>query len=209
MGYRALIAYERPDASYSLHYSHNGALDYQLKHQLTTETPFGGDQPSEWTHDQYEALQSSTETTADAYAVDRQSQTPINPDPIVVGVSLDEAYSEYLDYLHHEAFYVVSRDFEVTAYRTRWLGLEYDAEAVKSSETTGNGVLQSVSWRDGELLHEEYSHGQFQALKDVVGDRVDDGEFTPGEARAYIIEKLRAWSRDETAVIGPHDGIEL
>ncbi|WP_135827199.1 DUF6735 family protein [Halorussus ruber] len=114
MGYRALIAYERPDASHSLHYSHNGALDYQLKHQITSETPFGGDQPSEWAHDQYEALQSG-ETTADAYAVDRQSQTPVNPDPIAMGVPLDEISSEYLDFLHHEAFYVVSQHFEVTA----------------------------------------------------------------------------------------------
>ena len=207
MGYRALIAYERPDASYTLHYSHNGALDYRLKHQLTTETPFGGDQPSEWAHDQYEALQSRTKTTAVADAVDRQSQTPVNPDPIAVGVPLDEVHSEYLDYLHHEAFYVVSQGFEVTAYHTRWLGLEYDCEAVESSETTGNGVLQSVSWRNGEPRHEEYSHGQFQALKDVVGDRVDDGEFTLREARAYMIEKLQAWSRDETAVIVPRDGV--
>src|SRR6056297_2092423 len=205
MGYRALIAYERPNASYTLHSSHNGALDYRLKHQLTPETPFGYDQPSEWAHDQYEALQSSTKTTADAYAVNRQSQTPVNPDPIAVGVPLDEIHSEYLDYLHHEAFYVVAEDFEVTAYRTRWLGLEYDSETVESSETTGNGVLQSVSWRDGEPRHEEYSHGQFQALKDVVGDRVDDGEFTLAEARAYIVEKLRAWSREEVEVIGPDD----
>ncbi len=207
MGYRTLITYERPDAPHTLHYSHNGALDYRLKHQLTTETPFGGDHPNQWAHDQYEALQSSTETTAGAYAVDRQSRTPVNPDPITVGVSLDEIPSEYLDYLHHEAFYVVSLDFEVTAYRTRWLGLEYDCEAVEASETTGNGVLQSVSWRDGEPRHEEYSHGQFQALKDVVGDRVDDGELTLGEARACIVKKLRAWSRDETAVIGPHDSV--
>nr|WP_135855139.1 DUF6735 family protein [Halorussus salinus] len=139
--------------------------------------------------------------------MDRQSQTPVNTDPIAVGVSLDEVHSEYLDFLHHEAFYVVSREFEVTAYRTRWLGLEYDCEAVESSETTGNGVLQSVSWRDGEPLHEEYSHGQFQALKDVVGDRVDDGELTLEEGWAYMVEKLRAWSRDETEVIGPHDSV--
>jgi hypothetical protein len=207
MGYRALVVYERSDASYTLHYSHNGAFEYRLKQQLTTETPFGGDQPSEWAHDQYEALQSSTDATTDAYTVDRQSQTPVNPNPIAVGVSLDEVHSEYLDYLHHGAFYVVSQDFDVTTYRIRWLGLEYACEAVKSSETTGNGVLQSVSWRDGEPLHEEYSHGQFQALKDVVGDRVDDGELTLGEARAYIVEKLQAWSHEETAVIVPYDGV--
>ncbi|WP_368407959.1 DUF6735 family protein [Halorussus salinus] len=62
MGYRALIAYERPDASYTLHYSHNGALNYQLNHQLTPEPPFGGDHPTQWAHDQFEALQSSPDS---------------------------------------------------------------------------------------------------------------------------------------------------
>jgi len=48
----------------------------------------------------------------------RKSQTPVNPDPIAVGASLDAVYSEYLDFLYHEAFYVVSQNFEVTVYRT-------------------------------------------------------------------------------------------
>ncbi|WP_368407960.1 DUF6735 family protein [Halorussus salinus] len=47
MGYRALVAYEHLDVSYTLHYSHNGALDYRLKHQLARETPFGGNQSLE------------------------------------------------------------------------------------------------------------------------------------------------------------------
>ncbi|NEU59144.1 DUF6735 family protein [Halorussus sp. MSC15.2] len=201
MGCRALIAYERSDASYTLHYSHNGAFNYRLKHQLTSETPFGGDQPSQWAQDHFDVLRSQSDMTADSYRVDRQSRTPVNPGPITVGVSLEEICSEYLDFLHHEAFYAISEAFEVTAYRTRWLGLEYDCETVESSETTGNGVIQSVTWSDGEPLHEEYSHGQFQALKDVVGDRIDDGELTSREARTYIIKKLRDWSCDETEVL--------
>jgi hypothetical protein len=153
MGYRALIVYERPDASYILHYSHNGALDYQLKHQITPEMPFGGDQPSEWAHDQYEALQSSTETTADAYAVDRQSQTPVNPDPIAVGVSLDEIHSEYLVCLQHEAFYVVAEDFNMTAYRNGGLGLSTTQrlsspqrrQAMASSSPSVGGTVNPVT----------------------------------------------------------------
>ena len=205
MGTRALVAYERPDASYTLHYSHNGACNYRLKHRLTAETPFGGDKPTPSHREHLEELLVRTDTPENSRSVDRLSLTPVNPEPIAVAVSLNEIQSAYLDFLHHEAFYVVSQDFKVTAYRTLWLGLEYDYEAVDASATTGNGVLQSVTWADGEPAHDEYVHGQFQALKDIVGDRVDDDEFTPGEARAYIIEKLRAWSREETAVLVPPD----
>jgi|AntDeeMinimDraft_5_1070356.scaffolds.fasta_scaffold00523_16 hypothetical protein len=109
----------------------------------------------------------------------------------------------------HETFYVDTQDFKVTTHQTHWLGLGYDSEAVEASETTGNGVLQSVSWKDGEPLQEEYSRSQFQALKDVVGDRVDDGELTLEEARSYMVKKLQTWSCEETAVIVPCDSVEL
>lgn len=62
-------------------------------------------------------------------------------------------------------------------------------------------MLQSVTWAGGEPVHDEYVHGQFQALKDVVGDRIDDGDLTLEEARTYMIEKLRAWSSDKTELL--------
>ncbi|UPV98973.1 hypothetical protein M0R88_10580 [Halorussus gelatinilyticus] len=201
MGNRALVAYERPDESYALHYSHNGASNYHLKHRLTPETPFGGDEPSPSHREHLEELLASTDTPENSRSLERLSSTPVNPEPIAVAISLDEIRSAYLDFLHHEAFYVVSEAFEVTTYRTLWLGLEYDCEAVDASPTTGNGVLQSVMWADGEPVHDEYVHGQFQALKDVVGDRIDDGDLTLEEARTYIIEKLRAWNSDETELL--------
>jgi len=201
MGNRALVAYERPDASYTLNYSHNGASNYHLKHRLTTETPFGGDKPSSSHREHLEELLASTDTPEDSRSVDRLSSTPVNPEPIAVAVSLDDIQSEYLDFLHHEVFYVVSQDFEVTTYRTLWLGLEYDCETVDASPTTRNGVLQSVTWANGEPVHDEYVHGQFQALKDIVGDRIDDDDLIPEEARTYMIEKLRAWSDRETELL--------
>ncbi|ELZ32433.1 hypothetical protein C474_06407 [Halogeometricum pallidum JCM 14848] len=42
MGHRALIAYERIDGTYTLHYSHWGAANLKLKHRITAETPFSG-----------------------------------------------------------------------------------------------------------------------------------------------------------------------
>jgi hypothetical protein len=35
MGHRALVAYERTDGTYNLHYSHWGGCDLRLKHTIT------------------------------------------------------------------------------------------------------------------------------------------------------------------------------
>lgn len=44
--------------------------------------------------------------------------------PQFTDVTLEEAITDSLDFLIHEAFCVVDREFEVTAYRTPWLGLQ-------------------------------------------------------------------------------------
>ena len=43
----------------------------------------------------------------------------------------DEIVADHLDYLHNEAFFVVSPTFGVTTYRTLWFGLQYDAVLVQ------------------------------------------------------------------------------
>ena len=49
MGHRALVAYERTDGQYTLHYSHWGASNLKLKHRISAESPFGGeDTDSKW-----------------------------------------------------------------------------------------------------------------------------------------------------------------
>jgi len=49
MGHRALVAYERTDGQYTLHYSHWGAANLKLKHCISAESPFGGeDTDSMW-----------------------------------------------------------------------------------------------------------------------------------------------------------------
>ena len=105
----------------------------------------------------------------DGYLVDEdRPSTVVEPKPRATGLTLEEIIADHLDYLHHEAFFVVSTTFEVTAYRTLWFGLQYD------SETVGDGHLQ----------------GQFAALKDIVGHMIDKGVFTPSTARQYLERKL-------------------
>jgi len=57
---------------------------------------------------------------------DRPS-TAIEPKPRATGRTLDEIVADHRDYPHHEAFFVVSPTFEVTAYRTLWFGPQYDS----------------------------------------------------------------------------------
>jgi hypothetical protein len=117
-------------------------------------------------------------------------------------LSLDEIVAGHLDYLHHEAFFVVSTTFEVTAYRTLWFGLQYDSETVEQGETVGNGALATVRWDDGEPVGDGHLQGQFAPLKDVVGDMIDKGVFTPSTARQYLKRKLaeRVGGRQELLI---------
>nr|WP_254544813.1 DUF6735 family protein [Halomarina sp. BND7] len=110
--------------------------------------------------------------------------------------------ADHLDYLHHEAFFVVSSTFEVTAYRTLWFGLQYDSGMIEQGETVGNGALATVHWDDSEPVGDGQLQGQFQALKDVVGDMIDKGVFTPSTARQYLKRKLaeRVGDRQELLI---------
>jgi len=47
-----------------------------------------------------------------------------------------------------------------------------------------------VRWYDGEPVGDGHLQGQFAALKDVVGDMLDKGVFTPSTARQYLKQKL-------------------
>ena len=167
----------RPEGQYTLHYSHWGGTNLKLKHRISAESPFGGDDTdSKWAKQLLAELADGLEADAvDGYlAGEDRPSTVVEPKPRATGLTLDEIVADHLDYLHHEAFFVVSTTFEVTAYRTLWFGLQYDSETVEQGETVGNGHLQ----------------GQFAALKDVVGDILDKGVFTPSTARQYLKRKL-------------------
>jgi hypothetical protein len=196
MGHRALVAYERTDGQYTLHYSHWGAADLKLKHRITAETPFGGeDTDSTWAKQLLAELTDGLEADAvDGYlAGEDRPSTVVEPKPRATGLTLDEIVADHLDYLHHEAFFVVSPTFEVTAYRTLWFGLQYDSKTVEQGETVGNGALATVRWYDGEPVGDGHLQGQFAALKDVVGDMIDKGVFTQSTTRQYLKQKLGEW----------------
>jgi len=203
MGHRALIAYERPDGSYNLHHSHWGGLRLRLTYEITQETPFGGDPPDErlqtiHTHLLEAASDKAIDDVLDGLDVPHH---PVDIEPWDIRCTLDTIITEYLDYLHHEAFYVVDPEFEVTVYRTHWFGLQYDCKAVTDSPTVGNGALRTIRWYDGKPVGDGFAQGEFRALKNVTGDMVDREVFAGGEAIEYLKQKLAEWVGEEQELI--------
>ena len=204
MGHRALVAYERPDELYNLHYSHNGGLHLRLKQEITPRTPFGAEQSTQT----QELLAELVELREDdALAIDQffgehdQPKAPITLTPKATHLTREEILREYLNYDDHEALYVVSTDVDVTAYRTHWFGLHNVADTVEDSPLFGNGALRTVRWYNGEPVGDGFTQGEFKALKRVVGDLIDRGAFTHEEAVAYMKEKLIEWTDERAELI--------
>lgn len=203
MGHRALIAYERPDSTYNLHYSHWGAQNLRLKTAITEATPFGGDDRDGMLQTIHRRLHEATS----GRAVGRILKThefrsrQVDIEPWALGHTIDEIIEDHLDFLHHEAFYVVDNDFQVTAYRTHWFGLQYDCHTVDDAPTVGNGALRTVRWYEGDPVGDGHAQGEFRGLKDTVGDLLDRGVFTHDEAIEYMADKLDEWTDDTEELI--------
>jgi len=88
MGHRALVAYERTDGQYTLHYTHWGAADLKMKYRITAETPFGGDDTdSKWAKQLFTELADGLEAEAvDGYlAGEARPSTVVEPKPRAPG----------------------------------------------------------------------------------------------------------------------------
>jgi len=186
MGHRALVAYRRDadspdsdagsdadadpaaeDARYDLHRSHWGGAGFALVDHVSAETPYATD-----------------------------TQFAVDPDPVATDCSLADAASDHLDYLHHEAFYRVSPDYEVTAYHVLWFGLEADADAVDHSETVGHGALVEAHPRDSD-----YVRGWFRGAKEVVGEMVDRDALGRADALGTLADRVETWADDRGVVV--------
>ena len=205
MGHRALLAYRRDDDSndttdddgdsndtpaddetptddetstneptYDLHRSHWGGADFALLGHISADSPFA---------------------SGTSFAVD--------PEPVATDLSVSEIVANHLDFLHHEAFYRVSPDYETTAFHVLWFGLEADAETVERSETVGHGALIEAVPEDANYLR-----GWFRGTKAVVGAMVDGTgpvgnreAVTPEEAADYLAERVETWSEDREVIL--------
>ncbi|WP_435062824.1 DUF6735 family protein [Halobaculum sp. EA56] len=186
MGHRALVAYERPDDTYNLHYTHWGGCNLRLKHRITEATPFG--EEYDGSREIYEELG----TAASTYIPEehRHKQTEVRLEPTAVGVTIEEALADHLDFHMHEAFYIVTREFQVTAFRTFWLGFHTEATSVEESPSHGHGVICTVRWYDGEPVGDGSLRGWFAGAKEVTAELIDRDVFSEVQATTFLVERL-------------------
>jgi hypothetical protein len=190
MGHRALVAYERPDGLYNLHHSHWGGRNLRLAEGITEETPFGGAEGDSVIKSIYTHYQSASGSEPLGQTDESEFGTDVNPEPREVAVSYDEIISKHLDYQTYEALYVVTLSFDITAYRTFWLGFSTEAVSITRSPTVGHGILLTVRWRGGNPVDDGYLRGWFDGAKRIVANFIDRGEFTESQATTYLIDSF-------------------
>jgi hypothetical protein len=196
VGHRALVAYERTNRDYNLHRSHWGATDLRLKHAITESTPYGSETRNAWARDVHRALVEGedAEQIIAEFGVERPYGTDVDPIPSEVGVSFETIITDHVDYLHHEAVFVVDLDFDVTAYRTFWLGFAHDSESISIAEspTIGHGLLRAVRWQGRDLLDDEYAQGRFVGMRRITARLVDLGVLDHAEAVELLVRETIA-----------------
>ncbi|MXR40796.1 hypothetical protein GRX01_05505 [Halobaculum sp. WSA2] len=128
------------------------------------------------------------ETVADEYG--RGQDTQVDVLPLETGVTLATVLTDLLDYLHHEALYVVDSRFEVTAYRTLWFGLQYESDRIDDAPTLGYGAVRTVRWCDGEPAGDDYLCGQFAGLKRALGAMIDRERIGEAMANQFLHSEL-------------------
>lgn len=188
MGARALVAYERADGRYSLHYSHWGAAALRLRGALTPDAPFGGGVPGE--RRALAAIQAGGDA-ADLPPLD-PADTLVNPAPLVTGLTR-EAVAERVDFHAHEALYVVSLALDVAAYVPLRADLSLESPRDEGDPTAG--VLAHADDERGAERLREWADG----ARTVLADTLDRGGFDPPASREYLAGKLRERAGDTFA----------
>ena len=171
MGHRALVAYERGPDTYDVHYSHWGAARLKLKHKISEETPFAD---GEIDRDVWDGGE---------------------------GVSLETIKDEILQYGSHEAFYIVSQDFEVTAWGiveytfSRYVSSDrpngYDPE-IPDTGSRARGVCFPVRWYDGEPVSKSQDFGRIRGYVESAAHMLETEHFeTAEEAVKFVHGRVR------------------
>lgn len=205
MAHRALVAYERSDGRYALHYAHWGATDFGLVDAITAETPFGGGTTRSGTLlDRLRAALGIEECGGYLAKTDR-SDTVVEPEPIATGCTFEEIIEDHIDFQLYEAVYIVTATYRVTPYLPLWFGLADVSEVVERSPHVGNGALVALH-RDDTVADADTTRRWFRGAKAVVGRLVDEGTISEANAVDRLIEAVTRRVDDEReVVIARHD----
>lgn len=201
MGHQALVAYQLENSTYSLHYSQRGAHDLKLRDSIAEETPFGGTKSADWTHEVISDLRSGEPFEDTIQEISSETQVAVGPSPIGTASTFPEIRNEHVNYLHHEAFYVVTLDWSIRTYLPLWFGLMYDSESIESADLIGNGALVEIT--DVQAIVNEWRalRSKWIALRDVLGDFIDNELYAPKDGPLYMRAKLEQWVTSSTNVL--------
>lgn len=166
MGHRALVAYQQDGDSYDVYYSHWGAMKLCLRFPLAE-----GMEPGDTT-----AIDQRLPT-------DGSRQVGIDPEAQAEGVPIEAIVEDVLDYMSHEALYVVPQIGEVEAFLT--LDFRFHAD-----EPNG-GALVSPRWYQGEPLGRHVTP-RFRGWKDVYEELIDEDILTVEDAKERL--SGRVWT---------------
>lgn len=176
MGHRALIAYEQGDGRFTVLYSHWGAGE--LADRITPETPLGGENDLEPAYlDAFAAaLDSATDGEIEGKMAEAPETTAIERTPVAVGITAREFWRETIDYIHHEAVYIVDRDFTVTEYTTYFTDFTYEHDPSRGVATTTGG---------------SYERGVYRGFRNAIEDRMQrEDDYGHEQAEADLIRLL-------------------
>jgi hypothetical protein len=199
MAARALVAYERPDGRYNLHYAHWGATA-DLQSDITPATPFGSTDPrAEWAAGLLRELLTATGLNPATVQgrVPRDASSRVDPAPLAVGVERGRIAAS-VDFGTHEAVHVVDRSFGVTPYLAVPFSLAAVAERRAESAAPG-GALVPVDGSFDALR--ERAAGAREALGAAV-----DGGVDPATARAALRTTLVRWVGEERLLASGDSG---
>jgi len=197
MSERALVAYERPDDRYNLHYAHWATDDFADR--LAPATPFGGADPrAEWAAALLRDLLTATDTDLDGAATGRVpdgAETAVDPRPLAVAVPWGRLPG-HVDFGVHEALYVVDRSFAVAPYLAVPFDLAPHADAIgRASVAPGcGGVLVPV---EGSL---DALRERAAGAREALGAAVDCG-FAPAAARQAVRETAARWAGADSLLV--------
>jgi len=204
MGHRAIVAYERTDGTYSLHYSHRGAFEYQLRETIGATNPFGECSNEIWATETIDLIRAG-ETIEQNPIKEKSGYTSVDPMPRGSADSLEEIANSYVNYLHYEAVYLVSMNWDVDVWVPLWAGLTYDCSRITNANVVGNRVLVRHVDQNPVCVDHRDLTTKWAVVKEVLGDGLDDNWISSDEASTYLRSKLEKWTRPNTDLLFSED----
>lgn len=194
MSAAALVAYERTDGRYSLHYSHWGGAGMRLVDAVTPVTPFGGsaDRDTASAHETLAAVRAGRDA-GDLPPVDATA-TLVNPAPVTTGLA-HGSLARHVDPGMVSAVYVVSLTLSVRAYLpVRIAAGDPDGADTPDVEAVLVG-LRDPPARDAERLR-AWTAGARATLEALV----DRTAVAPTSARSVFVDLLGDHAADREVI---------